>query len=172
MEEAINACKTKVVNNFVAKGVVGSCLISSIMLKELLDKNNINTTLKQGFAISHKYHISTMHFYLETDDGITIDAAMEISNTLVPQLETCEWVLSTYSPGGYRRVDCETSEEQCTLDDLMKAFNAYQTNPKLYWKDAPLQALKLRKQLMKSKNKVVHTYVHSKRLVINFNYFY
>ena len=145
----ITQAKTKVVNAFVPKNVRGCCLASSIILKEILDKKGIKSTIKQGYLTNGNY--ASTHYYLEVNEDI-IDVGTEVFNRLVPNGPSISAILTLCNdiPDDTMRMDMETLEEIERTTQMIQMYKDYLIDPKSYWNKAPHQFLRMRKKLLRS----------------------
>ena len=145
----ITQAKTKVVDALVQKKVMGSCLVSCILLKEMLDKKGINSTIKQGYLTNGKY--ACTHYYLEVNEDI-LDIGTEVLNRLEPDRHSvsAKQTLCNDIPDNTLRMDMETLEEIERTTQMIQMYNDYIIDPKSYWNNAPLKLLRMRKKLLRS----------------------
>lgn len=141
----INRIKLRVKNEFVKDGVYGACLIGSIVLKEVLAKYGIETTLNMGYLCNHR--VAALHVYLMTLHGV-VDIGTEITIKLEPRLQETNWDIKDDYPPYLERIDSEAERVNC-----MRLFEMYNKDPCQYWKDAPPEALELRKRVFQSVRK-------------------
>lgn len=116
----------------------GLCLLSSIVMHEILEKEKIVSSIKVGFIHLKKQKLCNIHIWLEVDGNI-YDAA---SNVLLIVTKNKDFSTSNLSYenkilSGFKRIDIDTPAEKIQSIELIKAYKKYRDEKTFDWDNMP-----------------------------------
>jgi len=144
----------QVVEKFVSISNFGNCLLSSIILHELLLKHNIKSTIVKGYKHLLKKKWAYLHFWVKCENSKEYDVAETINYRVFRKngQDIPDYFFETINvlelPNDVERIDMETETEREITHDLNKHFTLYLEDPSQYWSEVPTQMKNLRDEIL------------------------
>ena len=150
------------VDEFVKMGTVNACLVTSLVLHELLSQYGIEHEIKKGFMYCKRETIAFTHFWIHSN-GIDYDLSRRMNNELFFKYKSGSLKLDEKKRfaeyfHNYERVmdyelvlsvDQNVSIDQANYVELSNGYNSYIQNPLEYWSAAPIAAKEVRDNILK-----------------------
>lgn len=152
------------VDEFVKNKMVDSCLVSSLVLHELLSRYGIEHEIKRGFMYNRIYRQASLHFWIHSN-GIDYDLSRRMHNELFYRYKNgflnlddiekkmfAERFHNYHEKNDYElvlSVHQNVEIDQANYVELSHGYNSYIQDPLEFWSTVPIYLKEIRDNILK-----------------------
>jgi hypothetical protein len=114
--------------------VSGAVVHHVALLKKALDQKGITSRMIKGYCVIEDTKEACEHYWLRTEEGLDLDIGFAVARLKNPELMALEPVLLESLPAGLNRSD---AEETRILVENRHLFELFESDPKVFWREAP-----------------------------------
>ena len=114
--------------------VSGAVVHHVALLKKALDQKGIASRMIKGYCVIEDTKEACEHYWLRTEEGLDLDIGFAVARLKNPELMALEPVLLESLPPGLNRSD---AEETRILVENRHLFELFESDPKVFWREAP-----------------------------------
>lgn len=112
--------------------VKGSVVHHCALFQRMLAAQGTSAHVIRGFCVVPQTREICEHFWVRTDkEGLDFDIGYAVGCLQTPELASVDTILLTEPPDGFTKPD--------TDPENLRLFDLYQTDPKTFWADAPVE---------------------------------
>lgn len=141
-------------NKFIEHDIKVSAVPPVVLLHELLEKNNIKSTIKTGYVADSESKLGGWHCWLQTEKN-TLDVSADIlfreQKKMMQQIgfKRSNKVLLEKLPDDYEQIDNDTEEEVKQITEKDELLELYIKSRDEFWNKASENLRQFREQMIK-----------------------
>ena len=137
VKEIYSAVKDTIVSHSFG----GACMISSVIMFDILKQKGIEVDFVTGFLNRKKVNLCTYHVWIEYD-GEIFDVAANATYEILKNelLNPKDSMLSKKIVTGYQRIDLDTPEEKANFKELFLGAEKFRKTNVFDWDKAPIKS--------------------------------